>query len=87
MSSPRDANQVVASQGSFNGTAVPFSIDNATGYLKAQIFNQSLSAPVIMPTNSGHDENSVPSELGSFNGSARPIFSTNADGYLRAVNS
>lgn len=83
--SPRDANQVTAAAGDFNGVVVPISIDHATGYAKAVITNQVLATPSVNAALAGRDNNGVRTSLGSFNGATRTLKVTNADGLLRAV--
>lgn len=83
----RDENQVTTLLGSYNGVPTPCKIEHATGYLKAVIYNQTLSAPTVNSSLAARDSNQVDSALGSYNGSPVTLKVTNADGYLRAVNS
>lgn len=81
----RDANQVTAALGTYNGATVALKVEHATGYLKASILNSSLSAPSVAPTKAAHDANSVPTALGTYNGAVKPLLIQHASGYLRAV--
>ena len=87
MQGVRDGNQVVAKLGSYNGTPTTCKIENATGYLKAVIYAQTLSAPTVNVSLDEKDDNSVSSSLGLYQATStlKTLKVTNADGYLRAV--
>lgn len=82
----RDQNQVATALGSFNGVTTTLKVENATGYLKAVIFNQALSAPAVDAPVAAHDQNSVHSSLGLNGTTLKTLKVTTADGYLRAVD-
>lgn len=81
----RDANQVTAKLGSYNGTTVALKVEHATGYLKASVFDGTLSAPSVTPSFAARDGNNVPTALGTYNGAVKPLLIQHSSGKLRAV--
>lgn len=82
---PRDANQVTARMGSFNGVPVPIKVEHATGFLKLSASLASFSAPVVSTNLAKHDDNCVPSETGYTGSAVKPILVQHSSGRLRVV--
>ena len=87
MQGVRDGNQVVSKLGSYNGTPITCKIENATGYLKAIIYNIPFGTPAVDAPVAKHDDNSVPSNTGLYQATStvKTLKVTTAEGYLRAV--
>lgn len=81
----RDANQVTATLGSYNGAPMPLKAEHATGYLKIAVSPRSLAASSVSVTVAKKDGNNVSTMLGTYNGSPKAFLIDHTTGYLRAT--